>query len=90
MRLNATQIIDTKFWFWNTTSPFLRFYRKRKDDNRPILVHETEYVLQNRNPQWKEINISAQKLCNGDYHMPIEIEIWDWQSSGSHAYIGTT
>ena len=32
-RLEGDKIKETRFWFWHTTSPFLRFYRMRKDSN---------------------------------------------------------
>ena len=59
MKLRGTRIADTKFWFWNKTCPFLRFYRLRKDDNRPILVYETEYANQTTEPSWKDISVPS-------------------------------
>ena len=31
--------------------------------------------------------MTTQKLCNGNYHRPIKIEVWDYRGSGSHNYI---
>jgi len=81
---------DTRFFFWHTTSPFLRFYRIRKENNQPILVYEGEHVPNSRNPNWKKIEILSQKLCNGDYLMPIKVEVWDYRSSGDHVKLGET
>jgi hypothetical protein len=44
MKLSAEDIMDTRFWFWHTTSPFIRLYRLRKDDPHPVLVYETEFT----------------------------------------------
>jgi hypothetical protein len=38
----------------------------------------------------KSFTIKAQKLCNGDYQMPVKIELWDYDSSGTHTYLGET
>lgn len=88
--LGANKLPDTRFFFWHTTNPFLRFFRIRKENNQPILVYEGEYVSNNRNPNWKKIEILAQKLCNGDYDMPIKVEVWDYRTSGDHVKVGET
>lgn len=59
MKLGCTNVVDTRFWFWHTTSPFLRFYRLRKDDPHPVLVYETEHIDNNRNPIWKIIEVKS-------------------------------
>lgn len=38
-QIYGSQIVDDKFWFWEGTNPFLRFYRLRKDDITPVLVY---------------------------------------------------
>ncbi|CAD8052802.1 unnamed protein product [Paramecium sonneborni] len=88
--LSGQSIPETRFWFWHGTCPFLRFYRLRKDDNNPVLVYETEFAKDTTQPLWKQINCKAQKLCNGDYQMPIKVELWDYRSSGKHIYLGET
>ncbi|KAM3138201.1 hypothetical protein pb186bvf_009664 [Paramecium bursaria] len=90
LHLRGNDIIETRFWFWHSTNPFLRFYRLRKDDPNPVLVYETEQVLNNKNPVWQPIVCKAQKLCNGDYFMPIKIELWDYRTSGQHVLLGET
>ncbi|CAD8081247.1 unnamed protein product [Paramecium sonneborni] len=88
--ISGQNILDTRFWFWRGACPFLRFYRLRKDDSNPILVYETEYIKDSSNPVWKTIECKSQKLCNGDYQMPIKIELWDYRTSGKHLYLGET
>ncbi|CAD8087146.1 unnamed protein product [Paramecium sonneborni] len=88
--VSGQNLPDTRFWFWRGACPFLRFYRLRKDDCNPILVYETEFIKDTSNPSWKTIQCKAQKLCNGDYQMPIKVELWDYRTSGKHLYIGET
>jgi hypothetical protein len=59
MHLSAERVKDTRFWFWHTSNPFLRFYRMRRDDSIPVLVHETECVKNNLNPVWLPIEVKA-------------------------------
>ncbi|OMJ95503.1 hypothetical protein SteCoe_1100 [Stentor coeruleus] len=40
-------------------------------------------------PEWEEIKISLQILCNGDYHRPIIFSLNNVNSSGSIEYIGS-
>ncbi|CAD8067375.1 unnamed protein product [Paramecium primaurelia] len=88
--VSGQNLPDTRFWFWHGACPFLRFYRLRKDDSNPILVYETEFIKDSSNPTWKTIQCKAQKLCNGDYQMPIKVELWDYRTSGKHLYLGET
>jgi len=54
------------------------------------LVHQTEVVEHNLNPVFKPFEINLGKLCNGDYFLPVYLEIWDYRSGGSHTLIGKT
>ncbi|CAK86273.1 unnamed protein product (macronuclear) [Paramecium tetraurelia] len=88
--VSGQNLPDTRFWFWHGANPFLRFYRLRKDDTNPVLVYESEFIKDSSNPTWKPISCRAQKLCNGDYQMPIKVELWDYRTSGKHLYLGET
>ncbi|CAD8151829.1 unnamed protein product [Paramecium octaurelia] len=88
--VSGQNIPDTRIGFWHGACPFLRFYRLRKDDSNPILVYESEFIKDSSNPTWKTIQCKSQKLCNGDYQMPIKVEVWDHRTSGKHLYLGET
>ncbi|CAD8128603.1 unnamed protein product [Paramecium sonneborni] len=90
MQLSANNIPNTRFLPWHSTSPFFRLYRTRKDTNQQLLVYESEPIKSSLKPQWKRLDIQSQKLCNGDYHMPIRVEIWDYRSSGTHEHVCST
>ena len=72
--------------FFSRTAPFLRIYRCR-DDNFWLKVYESPNFKGNLNPVFPLIEMTTQKLCNGNYHRPIKIEVWDYRGSGSHNYI---
>ena len=55
-----------------------------------MLVYETEPVTKCNNPEWLSIICTAQRLCNGDYFMPIKMELWDFESNGNHILLGET
>lgn len=39
-------------------------------------------------PCWAETQIPITTICNGDYHCPLKIEIFDFDSSGKHTFMG--
>ncbi|CAD8190196.1 unnamed protein product [Paramecium octaurelia] len=90
MQISADNLPNTRFLPWHSTSPFYRLYRIRKDTNQSLLVYESEPIKCNLKPIWKRVDIQAQKLCNGDYFMPIRIEVWDYRTSGNHEHICST
>lgn len=87
LKVNGRKLKDLRFW--SKSSPFLVFMRS-SENMQPIKVLETEKVENNLNPQFKRISIKAQKLCNGDYNMPIIVECWDYNDNGKHDFIGST
>jgi hypothetical protein len=75
---------------YTRVSPFLRIQRRSGDDAKPVLVYESEYVKTTTSPRWKPISMKVQKLCNGDYFMPLAIQLWDWKRNGYHTFLGET
>ncbi|CAJ1930913.1 unnamed protein product [Cylindrotheca closterium] len=51
-------------------------------------VHRSEHVMNNLNPDWKEVDIPVEKLCNGDKEQPIQISVYDWEKNGKHQSMG--
>ncbi|XP_025107723.1 copine-8-like [Pomacea canaliculata] len=73
--------------FFGKSDPFLRLHRVN-DDQSCTAVQKTEVIKNNLNPTWRPVTISVQTLCNGDYNRSIQIECYDWDSDGSHDFIG--
>jgi hypothetical protein len=51
-------------------------------------VYRSETVKNNLNPQWNELTISIEKICNGDKNRAVQIEVWDWEKNGKHQAMG--
>ncbi|KAL8602874.1 hypothetical protein ACOMHN_050146 [Nucella lapillus] len=82
----AAHKLDKKDFF-GKSDPFLLLHRVNEDRSCTV-VHKTEVVRSNLNPVWRPFTISVQALCNGDYDRSIQIECYDWDSDGSHDFIG--
>jgi Ca2+-dependent lipid-binding protein len=39
-------------------------------------------------PSWKPFEMPVAAVCNGDYDRSIKFECFDWNSDGTHDYIG--
>nr|KAG5706037.1 hypothetical protein BaRGS_028146 [Batillaria attramentaria] len=85
LQLRATKL-DKKDFF-GKSDPFLLIHRANEDMSFTV-VHKTEVVRNNLNPTWKPFTISVQALCNGDYDRSVQVECFDWDSDGSHDFIG--
>ncbi|KAJ8302122.1 hypothetical protein KUTeg_021109 [Tegillarca granosa] len=73
--------------FFGKSDPYLVFYRAN-EDNSYTIVHKTEVIKNTLNPTWQPFAITAKALCNGDYDRSIKVECYDWDSDGSHDFIG--
>ena len=52
-------------------------------------VYRSKHIDNDLNPQWEEIDISLNKLCNGDQSAPILISVYDFEKSGKHKTMGS-
>ncbi|XP_021361389.1 copine-8-like [Mizuhopecten yessoensis] len=73
--------------FFGKSDPYLVFYRAN-EDNSYTIVHKTEVIKNTLNPTWRPFTVQARALCNGDYDRSIKVECYDWDSDGSHDFIG--
>uniref|UniRef100_A0A8C5CF13 Copine-3 n=1 Tax=Gadus morhua TaxID=8049 RepID=A0A8C5CF13_GADMO len=82
----AARKLDKKDFF-GLSDPFLEIYKQTDTDWQ--LAHRTEVVMNNLSPTWKPFMVPLQSLCGGDIERRIKVECYDYNSSGSHDYIGT-
>jgi C2 domain len=52
------------------------------------VVHKTETIRDNLNPVWRPFSLDLMRLCHGNIHAPILVEVYDYDSSGHHDLIG--
>lgn len=72
-----------------SSDPFLSVSRPCPDGSF-MAVWTSTVVKKNINPEWPEVEIPVQQLCNGDYAMPLRWDVYDWDADGTHDFIGTT
>ena len=53
------------------------------------LVYKSEVIEQDLNPTWNPFTLDVSTLCKGDYNKDIKFQVDDWDSIGSHDYIGS-
>ncbi|CAJ1081774.1 copine-3-like isoform X2 [Xyrichtys novacula] len=82
----AARKLDKKDFF-GKSDPFLEFYRQTETGWQ--LAHRTEVVKNNLNPIWRPFRIPLQLLCGSDVEKPIKVDCFDYNSSGSHDFIGS-
>ncbi|KAM8987970.1 copine-5 [Ara ararauna] len=73
--------------FFGKSDPFLVFYRSNEDGTFTI-CHRTEVARHTLAPVWAAFDIPVRALCNGDPDRTIKVEVYDWDRTGSHDFIG--
>lgn len=61
---------------------------KVNPDGSDTIIYRSDYIKDNPNPEWPPVTMTSNKLCNGDYERPLKVEIWDYDDSGKHDFIG--
>eukprot|EP00040_Diaphanoeca_grandis_P039911 m.260571 g.260571 ORF g.260571 m.260571 type:complete len:609 (-) comp40134_c0_seq1:29-1855(-) len=79
------QHLDKKDFF-GKSDPYFEIWRK--NENHDVLVHRSETIKKTLNPSWKKLRIDCATLW-GDGSKPVEIKVYDWDSDGSHDFIGS-
>jgi len=74
--------------FFGKSDPYLEISRST-ESNEYVVVHRTEVIKNNLNPTWAKFRMEVRSLCNGDYQRDLKFSVWDWDSDGSHDYIGS-
>ena len=44
--------------------------------------------MNNLNPNFRSFSIRFQRLCNSDKYLPLRVDVYDYEKSGKHEYIG--
>jgi len=80
--------LANKDGFFGRSDPYFVINRAREDGSW-VGVHKSEVVINDLNPSWQRQTVSMQKLCAGDRNRPLRIEIWDYDKTGGHDYMGS-
>lgn len=96
-KVNCSNVKDIEFI--TKSDPFIRIYRPSQEyesaemgsdvpDDGWVLVHETEFYRNNLNPSYKPFTILSSVLNKDQPRMPNRWEIWDYEKSMKHRFLG--
>jgi hypothetical protein len=71
------------------SDPYFVINRLNADGSK-LRVFASKPLMKDLNPVWPPADIRVSAICNGEYDAPIELEVWDWDSSSDHDLIGVT
>ena len=73
-----------------STDPFLVISRLRRigDEDEFVPVYNGEVARRTSAPEWNEVILSGQKLCNGDVNRTLLFQVFDHRVTGQHVLIG--
>ena len=74
--------------FMGKSDPYLTIF-SQSTNGQLSHVYKSEVIKDNLNPKWKPFKVEMLKLCNGDYNKRIKIDVHDYDSIGSHDFIGS-
>uniref|UniRef100_A0A1I8GKN8 C2 domain-containing protein n=1 Tax=Macrostomum lignano TaxID=282301 RepID=A0A1I8GKN8_9PLAT len=84
--------------FFGKSDPFLEIYQPmdeiQTESEVPrvrswVLVHRTEFIKKNLNPKWAPFSIPLNRLCRGNRQLLLRFDCHDYDSDGSHDFIGS-
>lgn len=75
--------------FWTKSDPYLTIKRPPRAGSGFINVRRTETIRNNLNPKWSLIYISLSELCDGDYSLPLHLEVFDEDRNSRDDFIGS-
>jgi hypothetical protein len=85
LRLECKKLKNMELF--SKSDPFL-VISKERDDGSYAPCYKSEVMSNNLSPAY-EIRSSTLDLANGDINRMLKIEVFDWNISGHHVYIGS-
>ena len=74
--------------FFGKSDPYLELCRETGSGNSWEVVYRSEVIKKTLDPSWKSFTMPYTKLCNGDINRKLRIQTFDYDSDGSHDFIG--
>jgi len=79
--------LDNKDTF-GKSDPFLQINRLLGGGDGTV-VHRSETIDNNLNPNWKSFELDSRTLCNSDENVELLLSVYDEDNDGSHDLIGS-
>ncbi|EGC33526.1 hypothetical protein DICPUDRAFT_154425 [Dictyostelium purpureum] len=86
LRMEASNV-DAKDWN-GKSDPYFKIYKAVQGGGAPVLVYQSEVINNTLNPVWKPIYMPLESFNGGDMFRDLTIEVYDYDSIGSHDLIG--
>lgn len=75
--------------FMKKMTPFYQFTRVDTPESVLDPVHKSDKILKSSlKPNWEEEIIDIEKLCDGDFNLPLRLSIFHHRSNGNHELVG--
>ena len=90
LQLKGTNLKNVEGMF-SKSDPFFEILRQVNQaggltwDN----VYRSESVKNNLNPAWESAVVDLSVVCGGDLDLPLQIQVYDFESSGKHKGMGS-
>jgi len=89
LKLSGISLTNTEGWM-KKSDPFYQFTRKDVGPRGTEwnVVHRSDKIKNNLNPEWNEESIELSTLCGGNLDLPLRMGVFDYESSGDHTPMG--
>jgi len=89
LKMAGEELANLDGWF-NKSDPFYQFRKKDQGfrGSEWNIVHKSEYIKDNLDPEWDEAQIDLGALCGGDHDQILYLDLYDNESSGEHELMG--
>lgn len=85
MVLAGKNLIDLDTF--SKSDPFIRIFKKRQGNWK--LIHQSNVVENDLNPEWDPISIDYNHLCNCDRNNLIKVECYDYDDTETKEFMGS-
>jgi len=75
--------------FWTKSDPFLILSRPARNGAGYTQVRKTETIRNNLNPSWKVLYIPTTELCDNNFQMTLNIDVYDEDRNSRNDFIGS-
>jgi len=89
LKMSGVKIANTD-GFFGKSDPYYQITKKVEGlrGSEYDVVHRSEVIKNNLNPNWKSEMIDLRTLCDGDLDMILKLDVYDYESDGKNELIG--
>ena len=84
--LKGVKLANRDGWF-GKSDPFW-VLSKMTETGAFVQVAKSAVIMNNLNPIWQPVKCAVQRMCNGDMHRPLRLDVMDWDKDDKFEAIG--